>query len=120
MSINAKESMPGGGVLGVYAKNIYVNAGDNVLLKEGNYVRVSLRDSGKGIPEANLPKIFDPYFSTKEMRSQKGIGLGLSICYSIIKKHNGIILLESEVGIGTIFHVYILQHMRKYPKKEKS
>ncbi|MBI3582926.1 MAG: hypothetical protein HY096_03115 [Nitrospinae bacterium] len=52
-------------------------------------------------------KIFDPYFTTKEMGSEKGRGLGLSICYSIIKQHNGLILFDSKTGVGTTFKIYL-------------
>ena len=66
-----------------------------------------MADNGIGIPEENLNKIFDPYFSTKEMGSQKGMGLGLSICHSIIMRHGGHITVESRLGVGTTFHIYL-------------
>jgi len=64
-------------------------------------------DKGIGISAENLERIFDPYFSTKQVGTQKGMGLGLSICFSIIKKHGGDISVESEVGKGTIVTIYL-------------
>jgi PAS domain S-box-containing protein len=104
---NAGEAMNGGGVIRVSAENIAFCKDEFVMLKEGNYVKVSIKDSGIGIPKDILPKIFDPYFTTKEMGAQKGLGLGLSICYSIIKKHGGHIAVESKPGEGTTFHIYL-------------
>lgn len=107
MAINAKEAMPHGGVIRVDAENITLGKGDIAKLKEGKYVKVSIKDSGKGIPEEILPKIFDPYFTTKAMGAERGLGLGLAVCYSIVKKHNGHIAVESKTGEGTTFHVYL-------------
>jgi CheY-like chemotaxis protein len=79
----------------------------SIPLSDGNYVKISIRDHGIGIPEEHLPKIFDPYFSNKEMGIQKGTGLGLAITYSIINRHDGHITVESEVGVGTTFTLYL-------------
>jgi len=98
----------------VYARNITVSSKDKILLNEGDYIRLSIEDNGSGIPEENLTKIFDPYFSTKEMGSVKGQGLGLSICYSIVKKHEGLITVDSKAGVGTTFHVYIPAYESRY------
>ncbi|MCP4149034.1 MAG: tetratricopeptide repeat protein [bacterium] len=76
-------------------------------LKKGKYVKLSISDKGVGIPIERMSKIFDPYFSTKENYDRKGLGLGLSICYSIVKKHDGFITIESEPGKGTLVQVYI-------------
>ena len=73
-------------------------------LKDG-FIHVSVRDTGSGIAAQNLHKLFEPFFTTKEVG--KGTGLGLSIAYDIVKKHNGEILVESEVGKGSIFTVKI-------------
>jgi signal transduction histidine kinase len=67
------------------------------------YVKITIEDEGIGIPKEHLSKIFDPYFTTKHRAS----GLGLSIAYSIIKHHDGYIGVESEIGKGTKFYVYI-------------
>jgi PAS domain S-box-containing protein len=107
MAINAREAMPDGGVISVTAENITLGEGEIAAFKKGNYVKVSIRDSGRGMPEEILPKIFDPYFTTKEMGVQRGLGLGLAVCYSIIKKHGGHISVESKIGEGTTFHTYL-------------
>ena len=99
--------MPEGGVIRVQAKNVKINSNQDFPLKEGNYVMISIEDEGKGILEEHLEKIFDPYFSTKEMGTQKGIGLGLAIAYSIIKEHEGHISIISEVGTGTTVTIYL-------------
>jgi CheY-like chemotaxis protein len=72
-------------------------------LARGNYVEICIRDSGIGIPAEYLPRIFDPYFTTKE----RGSGLGLATCYSIIRNHDGIIGVTSEVGKGSTFSIYL-------------
>jgi CheY-like chemotaxis protein len=76
---------------------------ENLPLPVGRYVRVSIEDFGCGITAENLAKIFDPYFTTKE----KGSGLGLATAYSILKRHEGLITVESELGKGSIFHLYL-------------
>lgn len=88
-------------VVTITAQNIIIPAVNNVSLKSGEYIKLTVTDNGKGIPPHQLDKVFDPYFSTKETFNQKGMGLGLAICYSIVKKHNGHISLKSEVGKGT-------------------
>jgi len=105
--VNAREAMPEGGVIHVYAENINVTAGNSLPLKEGKYVKLSVRDKGIGISKDDLPKIFDPYFTTKPSGTARGMGLGLAICYSIIKKHDGFIGVESELGAGSNFSVYL-------------
>lgn len=104
---NASEAMQNSGQLTVKAANTTVNTTPALPLKEGRYVHLLFSDTGVGIPEENLPKIFDPYFTTKEMGSQKGMGLGLAIAYSIITSHEGAITVESQEGMGTTFHVYL-------------
>lgn len=105
--INAKEAMPPGGTVTVSAANVTITDIDAIPLKQGNYVRISIHDSGAGIPAEVLPVIFDPYFTTKVIGPQRGIGLGLSISLTIVKKHNGHISVHSEEGAGTTFHIYI-------------
>jgi len=101
--INAVQATPEGGKIGVRAKNMRVGKefGDN--LSEGEYVKISFRDSGKGILPENLPKIFDPFFTTRPESS----GLGLSAVYSIIKRHRGHITVESAPERGATFSVYL-------------
>lgn len=105
--INALEAMPSGGGLRVRAENIAVNSAFGLPLKEGTYIRISIEDQGVGIPEEDLQRLFDPYFTTKEMGSQKGMGLGLTICYSIVKNHEGFMTVTSKVNQGTTFDVYL-------------
>ncbi|MBW2118241.1 MAG: hypothetical protein JRH09_10030 [Deltaproteobacteria bacterium] len=107
LAINAIVAMPKGGTLKVNAENVKVDEKNIQFLKKGRYVKISIKDEGVGIPEEHQEKVFDPYFSTKEMGMQKGTGLGLSICHSIIKKHKGHITVESEVGVGTTFHIFL-------------
>jgi len=128
--MNAREAMPGGGIIKVAAENVNITDKSHSLesrLENGNYVKISITDQGIGISRENLDKIFDPYFSTKEMGTQKGMGLGLSICHSIIKKHNGDIVAESFAGPGASLHFYlpaseetiVTQKSSKIPEKEK-
>lgn len=104
--INAVQAMPQGGVVQVRCENVIIGSQsteNNVLLKEGRYVKISVKDDGIGIPAEYLPQIFDPFFTTK----QKGNGLGLSTSYSIIQKHEGCMTVESELGTGTTFRIYL-------------
>ena len=101
--INANQAMPKGGTIEVTAFNKEIGRGENPHLTEGHYVGIAIKDSGVGIPETLLKNIFDPYFTTK----QTGSGLGLSICYSIIRNHGGLISVESEEGKGTTFTVML-------------
>ncbi len=101
--INADQAMPAGGTVKIRAENVTISAKDELPLKEGNYVKISITDEGIGIPNGHLQRIFEPYFTTK----QKGSGLGLATSYSIVKNHEGLITVESELGTGTTFHVYL-------------
>lgn len=109
ITANAREAMPEGGTIDIWAANFEVDPKDkaSLAMEEGKYVRISIKDHGSGVPAANLEKIFDPYFSTKDRGSQKGMGLGLTTAHSIVSKHNGYIHAESEVGVGTVLHVYL-------------
>lgn len=101
--INACQAMPEGGVIKVSAHNQEVSAGNEMMLSPGNYVKVEIEDQGTGIPEKDLTRIFDPYFTTKK----KGNGLGLSTCYYIMKNHDGYIGVRSKVGSGSTFYFYL-------------
>lgn len=101
--INADQALPDGGTITIRAQNVTLDEGNVLPLKAGRYVKISIEDQGIGIPREHLSKIFDPYFTTK----QKGSGLGLSIVYSIIKKHDGHITVRSELGRGTTFTIYL-------------
>ncbi len=111
--INAVQAMPEGGTLHVACENTTVPEGTALPLAPGPYVRISLRDEGRGIPKEILAKIFDPYFSTKP----KGSGLGLATSSSIIKKHDGHIIAESVPGSGAVFHVYLPASHQELPDK---
>lgn len=104
--INAREAMPDGGTLIVTAGNETAMP-DGPILKNGRYVAVSIKDHGSGIPPEALGKIFDPYFSTKMMGDQRGMGLGLSIANSIIEKHEGKIVVHAPLGEGALFRVFL-------------
>ena len=101
--INAKQSMPGGGIIEIHACNHDILDIDIDVLKPGKYVLLSISDQGCGISEENLLRIFDPYYTTRE----SGTGLGLSISYSIIQRHGGTIHVSSVEGEGTTFQLYI-------------
>jgi two-component system, cell cycle sensor histidine kinase and response regulator CckA len=101
--INARQAMPDGGVLAVHAANVKLEPGTPAPAGPGCYVRVRVEDRGRGIPPEHLNRIFDPFFTTK----QSGTGLGLTTAYSIVSRHRGWLAVQSEVGRGTIFDVYL-------------
>jgi CheY-like chemotaxis protein len=117
--LNAREAKPAGGVVSVRAENEVLGPQGNPSLPPGDYVRISITDWGGGIPKEVLPRIFDPYFSTKQRGTQKGMGLGLTICHTIIQKHGGAIAVESEPGVGTTFRLH-LPASRMLLQKEKA
>lgn len=105
---NAKDSMPEGGRLKVTLERMQVNKTTAESIpngKEGMYIVWSIADTGIGIPSEQIEKIFEPFYTTKEMG--KGVGLGLSIVAGIVKGHNGFVTVKSEVGKGTTFSVYL-------------
>lgn len=101
--INATQAMPDGGTIRITAENAELGAESTLPLSAGRYVRISVSDQGAGIAAENLDRIFDPYFTTKPT----GQGLGLAITYSIVKKHEGHLLVESEPDRGTTFTLYL-------------
>ncbi len=103
LTVNAHQAMPEGGFFTIRAENADRETEQALSLNDRRYVRLTVKDSGVGILEKNLQKIFDPYFTTKD----KGNGLGLATAYSIIKKHEGLIMVESVVGEGTTFFINI-------------
>ncbi|KAB2922231.1 MAG: PAS domain S-box protein, partial [Bacteroidetes bacterium] len=108
LCVNARDAMPQGGRLSVTVKNTVVDealAAVHPGAAVGRYIEIEVRDTGTGIPADIQQKIFDPFFTTKELG--KGTGLGLSTIYTIVKQHKGFIRLDSAVGTGTSFHVYL-------------
>ena len=101
--LNADQAMPDGGILEICSENITLTADNPYSLLAGPYIKTSIRDHGVGIGPDHLHKVFDPYFTTK----QKGSGLGLTVAYSIVDKHNGRMTVESELGHGTTFTMYL-------------
>jgi PAS domain S-box-containing protein len=118
--INAQQAMPEGGIIDVSAENMTVGSEHGLPLKGGRYVKIAIKDHGIGIPKEHLQKIFDPYFTTK----QKGSGLGLATSYSIVRKHDGHITVDSELGAGTTFTIYLPASEKEIPtskdKEEES
>lgn len=102
--INASQAMPDGGVIDIKVENVTISQGEMAPLKAGRYVRISIEDHGSGIPERHLPKIFDPYFTTK----QNGHGLGLATVHSIIRNHEGFIHVTTTLGKGTTFIIHLI------------
>jgi PAS domain S-box-containing protein len=105
--LNAVQAMPGGakgtngGDVTIDVENRFLPQQNNFSLNKGKYVKISIHDNGVGIPAEDLDKIFDPFFSTKNTATPPGVGLGLSISQSIIKKHKGAITVASAKGKGT-------------------
>lgn len=104
---NADQAMPNGGIITISLENRMVGEKDALPLKEGPYLQWCVADQGIGIAKENLSRVFDPYYTTRNRGSEKGMGLGLAICYSVIKRHNGLIVVASEPGQGTVFTVYL-------------
>lgn len=103
LMLNAREAMPQGGTVRVRARNVVFEEGANAPLPTGRYIRVTISDRGPGISDELRTKIFDPYFTTKPSAT----GLGLAISYSVVKKHGGLLLLESSSAEGSVFAFYL-------------
>ncbi len=114
--INARQAMPTGGRLIIKAENVEISDQKIPSLKPGHYIKLTVQDTGIGIPKEHINKIFDPYFTTK----QKGSGLGLTVVYSIIKSHEGYIRVDSELGKGTTFEIYLPAIPKKKKEKENA
>jgi two-component system cell cycle sensor histidine kinase/response regulator CckA len=112
LAVNARDAMPDGGKLEVRTGNIGAADCARYPYKEmpaADYVLVEVKDTGIGIPPELIEKIFEPFFSTKEVG--KGTGLGLSTVYGIVKQTGGFIYLDSEVGKGTVFRIFLPRHV---------
>jgi len=101
--INAMQAMPDGGQMEVKLENVELTEGFLPPLAAGKYVKLSIRDHGPGIEPKNLSRIFEPYFTPK----RAGNGLGMATAYSVVRKHEGQIRVESTIGVGSVFHVYL-------------
>jgi two-component system cell cycle sensor histidine kinase/response regulator CckA len=111
LAVNARDAMAGGGTLTIRTANAYqqspLRRGHEVM-PAGNYVLIEVADTGIGIPKANLARIFEPFFSTKEVGS--GTGLGLSTVYGIVKQTGGFIFVDSTPGRGAVFQIFLPRH----------
>jgi PAS domain S-box-containing protein len=108
MAVNARDAMSNGGILTIQTANIFIKekkAGPYPDLAPGSYVMISVADTGVGIPEHIRSRIFEPFFTTKP--SGEGTGLGLSMIYGLIQQSGGHIRVDSEVGRGTVFRIYL-------------
>jgi signal transduction histidine kinase/FixJ family two-component response regulator len=106
--VNARDAMPGGGQLQITTERITFEAGSDPIHPEarpGDFVCMSVKDTGAGISPRHMPRIFEPFFTTKEVG--KGTGLGLATVYGIVKQHQGWIEVSSQVGAGTTFRIYL-------------
>ncbi|MEM7015331.1 MAG: ATP-binding protein, partial [Verrucomicrobiota bacterium] len=101
--VNACQSMPNGGVITVSCDNETIDNDTNLDLRPGAYVKVSVRDRGCGIPEEDLDRIFDAYYTTKD----DGTGLGLATCFMNVQRHSGTMSVRSKIDVGTEFSVYL-------------
>lgn len=107
LTVNAHEAMPHGGSLRISAAACRLQAENALSLPAGDYLQIVFADSGVGITAEQLPKIFFPYFSTKEIGTRRGLGLGLALGDTIIRKHDGRIMAESTPGEGTVFNIWL-------------
>jgi len=121
MALNARDAMPDGGTLQIVTSNKQLDEHDiqfNTELEAGNYVVVSISDTGSGIDPLILERVFEPFFTTKE--SGKGTGLGLSMVYGFAKRSHGFVRFYSEVGLGTTVRLYLPMVDMREEEREKS
>jgi two-component system, cell cycle sensor histidine kinase and response regulator CckA len=119
LAVNARDAMPNGGTLTVRTANVTVEESRQISpdrMPAGEYVLCELEDTGTGMSPDVLEKIYEPFFSTKEVG--KGTGLGLSTVYGIVKQTGGFIFCESKVAEGTRFRIYLPRHYREAQKEE--
>ena len=104
---NAREAMADGGLLTVTGEARELAAGEVPPLAAGRYLQLTFGDNGPGIPAAILPKIFDPYFSTKPRGAVRGMGLGLALSLAVVRRHGGVVTAASTPGVGTVLTVLL-------------
>ena len=105
LAVNARDAMPGGGSLTIVARNVQLRRGEIDPDREGEFVAVTVRDTGVGIPPDILARVFEPFFTTKEV--DRGTGLGLSQVYGFVEQSGGRLTVTSELGAGTNFTMYL-------------
>jgi PAS domain S-box-containing protein len=105
LAVNARDAMQGGGQLRIETANVHLDTVSMGRVLEGNFVELTMADTGMGIEPALQEQVFEPFFTTKERG--KGTGLGLSTVYGIVRQSNGHITLESEPGHGAVFHIFL-------------
>jgi len=113
--MNADQAMPDGGKIQVTGENLTIEGKPGLPIKPGRYVSISITDQGQGIEKKDIAKVFDPFFTTKP----EGSGLGLATTYSIVKKHDGHITVESKLGEGTTFRIYLPASEKTVQEKEE-
>ncbi len=113
LALNALQAMPKGGTLTVATQNLRIDEDPEVPLEAGNWVTIAISDEGIGLPPESIQQVFDPYFTTKGT----GNGLGLATCYSIIKKHQGLIQAANMSGGGAQFTIYLPATPNASPEK---
>ncbi len=119
LALNARDAMPKGGKLSIHLENVVLDdsyVSQHLEAKPGPFVEITVTDNGLGIPQAIQPRIFEPFFTTKE--PGKSIGLGLSICATIVKSHGGFINCHSEPGHGSVFKVFLPADTRGAPTEQ--
>ncbi len=119
LCVNARDAMPNGGRLNLSAVNLVMDGQCASMIagaKPGQYLHIQVEDNGTGMPPEVIDRIFEPFFTTKELG--KGTGLGLSSVLAIVTSHHGFLRVESEVGKGTTFHVYLPAHKSEHAEIE--
>lgn len=121
LCVNARDAMPHGGQLKLSAINMVMDGQCASMIagaKPGRYLHIQVEDNGTGMPPEVMERIFEPFYTTKELG--KGTGLGLSSVMAIVKSHHGFLRVESELGKGTKFHIYLPAHMSEQAEVEAS